>query len=85
MKREKKHEDSVHEHAPGWNETLASESEAHVKVCLGRNTRFNEARVDWSFLQADSHDGKPDPAKTIEYLKKRDADDESATTNKSSS
>lgn len=35
MKREKKHEDSLHEHAPGWNETLASESEAHVKVCLG--------------------------------------------------
>lgn len=36
-------------------------------------------------LQADNHDGKPDPAKTIEYLKKRHADDESATTNKSSS
>ena len=35
MRREKKHEDSLHKHAPGWNETLASESEAFVKV---RNT-----------------------------------------------
>lgn len=34
MKRKKSDhpKDSLHEHAPGWNETLASESEAHVKV-----------------------------------------------------
>ena len=28
----KKEQGNVHEHAPGWNEKLASESEAHVKA-----------------------------------------------------
>ncbi|KAF8314950.1 hypothetical protein DL93DRAFT_2079575, partial [Clavulina sp. PMI_390] len=39
MKHGKQAKDSVHEHAPGWNEVLASVSEANVKVCPPRRPR----------------------------------------------
>lgn len=59
-------------HAPGWNESLASASEAHVKV--GFSTSFlPKFLVSAHLPQADKSDSDPQTmaAETVEYVQRR--------------
>ena len=77
------------EHAPGWNEALASESEAHVKV-RRRCPRAPAApagparhAVAHAPLQADKASATPDEMirTTVEYVKKRHGEELPAEAN----
>jgi len=48
MQRKLDHKvDNLHEHAPGWNETLASESEANVKAEKHQGTPSTETTLEY--------------------------------------
>jgi len=55
-KHGERHESSPHEHAPGWNELLASVSEANVKADKAEGTPADLQKSTVDFLSAKDKD-----------------------------
>jgi len=78
LSRSSKKSSDLHDNAPGWNETLASASEASVKVRGPLSLHLHLLTYVTSFIQADRSDTnvKDMISKTVEFMREKRVENE---------